>query len=275
MFRSLRLRPLFAAGRDLLGLHAAPGALSTTPNDKDPFSITYADVCVTRAMLKAFGLPTEIVLEILEWAEYEPIRKFATTQSQTAYAPGNEMKLCLDAGILSKDILHSLSAGRLKVKIKEIEFLISSRDQGATDQGTDGTFNTSSWLEVSILRFDAPSLQQGSSRSSVISQPLRILGQHQMITRPQEQRLVARPEEAGRGIQDGEDNRAWYLQGNRVASRGRNSRYRVAWTADRHEGNEGAGDGLGFLQALRDGDRILVWARAKVSCRDAVTVYSH
>lgn len=67
---------------------------------------------------------------------------------------------------------------------------------------------------------------------------------------------------------------AWYLQGNQVARatslfEGEMvKRYRVIWGCKanpRWEGNEGAGRGEGFVDSLREGDRILVWARAKVS----------
>jgi hypothetical protein len=40
--------------------------------------------------------------------------------------------------------------------------------------------------------------------------------------------------------------------------------YRVVWSLEGVEGNEGAGSGEGFVQALKDGDVVLVWARAKV-----------
>lgn len=40
--------------------------------------------------------------------------------------------------------------------------------------------------------------------------------------------------------------------------------YDVLWTQYAHEGNEGSGTGDGFLDELKDGDRLLIWARAKV-----------
>lgn len=53
-----------------------------------------------------------------------------------------------------------------------------------------------------------------------------------------------------------------YLQGNRVAAG--KSEYRVVWGEAGNEGNEGAGQGQGFFDELQEGDRIIVWARAKV-----------
>jgi hypothetical protein len=75
---------------------------------------------------------------------------------------------------------------------------------------------------------------------------------------------VKRPETAEQGPQGGEGGFAWYLQGNRVAVGQHGVRYRVVWAENENEGNEGAGSGEGFLKELKDGDRVLVWARAKV-----------
>lgn len=57
---------------------------------------------------------------------------------------------------------------------------------------------------------------------------------------------------------------AWYLQGNRVAEENPKP-YRILWAADRFEGNVGAGSGAGFVQNLKEGDELLIWARAKVT----------
>jgi hypothetical protein len=67
---------------------------------------------------------------------------------------------------------------------------------------------------------------------------------------------------------------AWYLQGNEVA-KGLSvfdgemvRRYNIVWSSastPRWVGNEGSGRGEGFVDALQEDDRILVWARAKVS----------
>jgi hypothetical protein len=263
MFRYLDPRPLVAAFQNFLN------PVDSTPEAPDGvFSPTHADVCVARAILKSCGLPTEVVLEILDQAEYEPVIQFGSTETCIASAPGNPMRQCLTASVLTQDTIRSLAARQSIVKVKEIEFVITSRDQGWTSERTDGTFNTSSWLEVSILRPmpNRSSHSNGPPKSSkfpaaVWQSPATL---QPMLVRSGET-LVARPEQARRGIQDGEGDLAWYLQGNRVASQGRFEEYRVSWATDLHEGNEGSGDGLGFLEALREGDEIVVWARAKVS----------
>ena len=61
------------------------------------------------------------------------------------------------------------------------------------------------------------------------------------------------------------------MQGNRVATEGRCEEYSVRWTRDAEGGEEGEeegrGSGEGFVESVREGDWLLVWARAKVcSC---------
>lgn len=77
--------------------------------------------------------------------------------------------------------------------------------------------------------------------------------------------LVERPSLAEHYPQDGEDRFAWYIQGNLVA-KAQPTSFKLVWSSfeDRFEGNEGTGKGEGFFDMLQEGDRILVWARAKV-----------
>lgn len=79
--------------------------------------------------------------------------------------------------------------------------------------------------------------------------------------------FVERPSSAQRYPQEGEENIAWYLQGNRVATEV-SELSKVLWATDKWVGNEGSGKGEGFLEELKKGDLILIWARAKV--RDLV-----
>lgn len=118
------------------------------------FSPTYADVRVTRAMLQALRIPTEVVLEILDYAQYEPVLEFANTRGTVTVG----VQLCLEAGVLTRDSLRKLQPGKACVQVKEIDFLLDSHDQGWTSEDTVGTFNTSSWVEVSILRGTHPAL---------------------------------------------------------------------------------------------------------------------
>lgn len=72
-------------------------------------------------------------------------------------------------------------------------------------------------------------------------------------------------------VEEGEYS--WYLQGNHVKKRlsvfegEMVPRYRIVWGSKANpvwSGNEGAGSGTGFVDTLKPGDWICVWARAKV-----------
>lgn len=86
---------------------------------------------------------------------------------------------------------------------------------------------------------------------------------------------------AGREVKAArEGEHAWYLQGNEVG-RGTSlfdgemiRRYTIVWSSDsnpRWVGNDGSGQGIKFVDTLREGDCILVWARAKVSFNTDMT----
>ncbi|KAJ4986868.1 hypothetical protein SVAN01_07673 [Stagonosporopsis vannaccii] len=231
------------------------------------WKLEYKDVLEARALLRALGLPMELALEILEFAQYWPTRHFSSGEGKTVKVAATVFRssaagLCLDVDVYNDPVVNSLRKGGEKVKPKAIEFRISSRDQGWTSEPTRGTFSTSSWLEASILRgvkdYDTQ-LPPSCWLDSVFESPQSF---QQHIT-PHGWQLVGRPEYAEQGPQGGEGDLAWYLQGNRVATQGRTEEYKVCWTYDAHEGNEGSGRGEGFLTELREGDRLLVWARAK------------
>jgi hypothetical protein len=75
--------------------------------------------------------------------------------------------------------------------------------------------------------------------------------------------LATRPDSAEHWPQGKEEPFAWFLQANKVASRP--NTYKIIWGQGRTEGNEGAGSGQGFLEELKENDRIVMWARVRVS----------
>ncbi|KAF1946466.1 hypothetical protein EJ02DRAFT_394123 [Clathrospora elynae] len=252
----------FSNIRNLLPSRAS---LFGLPERTGPFTPTYDDVRHARALLKALKLPTELVLEILEYAKYWPAQKFKYRPNHpivTSALGGNPSAatICLEANIFSNPTLDEIRQGRERPKIRSLEFDFVSHDQGWTSENTQGTYSTSSWLELSILR-------PVSNTNSHLPKPRLVnrwdgspLDFHTNMS-ARGWSLVKRPESALQGPQEGEGDFAWYLQGNRVAVGSK--KYHVKWSEQGCEGNEGAGKGEGFLQALQDGDRILVWARAK------------
>lgn len=234
----------------------------------EPWVLDYEDVLEARTLLEGRGLPMELVLDILDHAEYWPMRQFSTTPGSTVKVAATMFRssaagLCLDADIFNDPVVNDLRANGEKVRIKAIQFQIRSRDQGWTSEPTRGTFSTSSWLEASILRgveSHSTTFPPSCWLDSVFASPESF--QYHVTSRGWQ--LVRRPEHAEQGPQGGEGDLAWYLQGNRVATQGRAEEYDVLWTHDTYGGNEGSGRGDDFLHALKEGDRLLVWARAKV-----------
>ncbi len=259
----------------LSGVRSALSSLANwlQPPNNEPRILDYNDVLAARALLKQLGLPMELALHILEHAQYWPKRTFAqdegkTVKVATTMSVNRAAGLCLEAAVFNNPTVDSLHACGENVKIKALEFHIRSRDQGWTSERTSGTFNTWSWLEVSLLRgVDGHISYDGSNalppscwNDSVFESP----NSFQEKVTPHGWQLMKRPAHAQQGPQAGEDDLAWYLQGNRVATQGRSEDYHVLWTHDGYEGNEGAGRGEGFLDELKDRDRLIVWARARV-----------
>ncbi|EOA89320.1 hypothetical protein ACJQWK_09232 [Exserohilum turcicum] len=266
-----------------------------------PFIPSRRDVLRTRALLHyRLGLPNELVLDILDKAHYwvERIREF--TRHEVLL--DDEFSLNYSAACPCLGIYFDSppTRSREKTKLREMEFLIVSHDQGWTTEDTAGTFKTSSWFEVSILRSTrelkrieknllAHQLDVGHFDGDVPvkSNIHKVLNDSfheynlKAVPRPssetEPQRMHCREMQSTLLSDDGtplgiEGEHAWYLQGNEV---GRASsvfdgefirRYRVVWGCKDNpawEGNEGAGRGEGFIDTLKDGDWICIWARAK------------
>ena len=258
-----------------------------TPTPKKPWKLTYASVLEARSILKTIGLPTELALQILDHAEYWPSLSFSSqtpklVKARATAASPSAATLCLAAPILDLNSLHFRGE---TPRIKAIDFHIRSRDQGWTSEPTRGTFHTSSWTEVSLLRgatTNDPSSTAASTNSFGPERdisglppscwlPAAFASPASFLTHilPSGWGLVPRPEEAEQGPQGAEGGLAWFLQGNKVATEGRCGEYSVRWTRDVGESREedeeeGRGSGEGFLESVREGDWLLVWARAKV-----------
>lgn len=243
------------------------GWFSEQPQTSDAFTPSYNDVCQARAELIALKLPTELVLEILDHAEYWPQHEFYSKPERPLRAAPrfphpSSAALCLDVGIFNNPTVNPIRKGGETPKIKSLEFDIVSRDQGWTTERTTGTYQTSSWLEASILRSVHDADFSHLPGPEFLNTRFHDPSEFQTALNGRGWYLVKRPVEAEQGPQDGEGDFAWYLQGNRVAAK--HGEYRVVWADDGAEGDEGAGKGAGFLKELKDGDRVLIWARAKV-----------
>ncbi|KAF2007963.1 hypothetical protein P154DRAFT_528609 [Amniculicola lignicola CBS 123094] len=228
------------------------------------YAPSYTAIVVVRALLESMRLPTELVLDILDRACYWPEQNFESTERISAegnwasHGQSSSAKVCLYADILSEDFVRS--CGEEKPKVKEVEFEIKAHDQGWTSENTRGTYETTSWLETSILRRDPASGNHAAIHKDALTNNFGSPKHLQNNIHDLGWTLVVRPGE-DRYPQNGEGNFAWYLQGNKVSAPAR--LVRVVWGEQRHEGNAGTGDQQHFLENLQEGDNILVWARAK------------
>ncbi|KAF2253729.1 hypothetical protein BU26DRAFT_516032 [Trematosphaeria pertusa] len=250
------------------------------------------DVHAARSILSSLGVPNELVLEVLHFARYWPETTHETSDHFVLFDEKWDVDFTAAFPYLWVPIGSSDDPDdEEQPKVREIEFLIVSHDQGWTTEDTAGTYKTSSWFEVSHARAgpasDMPPEPMGPfphvdrareylldgahnielmprSSSEMEPQRLHCREMREVASEPEIFRKRAPPSDEGRY--------AWYLQGNKVG-RGPSvfegdlvKRYRVVWGCaanPRWEGNEGAGRGEGFLDSLRNGDWIVVWARAK------------
>lgn len=265
------------------------------------FTPTLHDIESTLAILALFRLPNELALCILDQAHYWMEVELSS-----------EEHIVLVDGTWSLD--YSAAYPYLYVpaypwpharhlKIREITFTIVSHDQGWTTEDTQGTYQTSSWFEVSIVRPQEFSsawrhrLQPGLHRLRdmnlrgetidgvcAASNIMHPIGTVELVRRPssamEPQRLhcTEMTEVKSQDVREGEH--AWYLQGNEVA-RDRSvfegemvKRYTVTWGCKNsyvRTAGEGAGSGDGFINNLERDDFICVWARVKV-CSTATSL---
>ncbi|OWY55193.1 hypothetical protein AALT_g6796 [Alternaria alternata] len=263
-----------------------------------PFAPRRRDVHRTRALLHyRLGLPNELVLDILDKARYWVEVKHVNDQTSVLLDEEFSDDFSAALPMLRIVIDRPEIAHRETSKLREIEFLIVSHDQGWTTEDTIGTFNTSSWFEVSIVRPSSPQDHMinnmvadsfddhdypKSNIHTVIDDMCGNLGFRNAL-RPsstiEPQRLHCGEMQAMTFLHDDpsrpmgiEGQHAWYLQGNEVARAvsifegDYIRRYRVVWGCKDNptwEGNEGAGRGDDFIDSLKHGDWICVWARAK------------
>lgn len=253
------------------------------------------DIHTVRRSLARLGLPTELVLQILDYARYWT--ELTTENIEHHVLSDEEWALHFTAAypyLWVPTYLGPQNHGE-QPKIREIEFIIVSHDQGWTTEGTRGTYETSSWFEVSRVSLGPRTILQPDLPDSTfcnVEHARKVLADYEPLgtwiigARPnldmEPQRMHCKatrkltwpPTYNGPKPEMEEGRHAWYLQGNQVA-RGTSifegemvKRYRVVWgcTANpRWEGNEGAGRGEDFIDELQQGDWFVIWARAKVS----------
>lgn len=266
-----------------------------------PFTPQVKDLKSVIAILAAFRVPSELALLILDYARYWTERKWESTRTFVLVDEDWSLDYSAAYPYLCMPIMVDADRQNEPLKIREITFTIVSHDQGWTTEPTKGTYETSSWFEVSILRpneahYQMPGnlfqrmtrrLRQIDTRRETADSVtaashamfpdggLRLVQRPSSVMEPQRLHCTKMTVVKSEGAKEGEHS--WYLQGNEVAREKSVfegemiKRYNVTWGCKAnpiHVINEGAGSGEGFIDSLQNEDFICVWARAKVSVRN-------
>jgi hypothetical protein len=235
-----------------------------------PFVPEQQDVYRARAYLHyRLGLPNELVLDILDKARYWVERTRASSQYEVLHDEEFSTNFSAALPYLGVQLDIRTTASRETRHLREIEFLIVSHDQGWTTEDTTGTYKTSSWFDVSIIRpsadRDSEAMYEigeeiadtfrnfrGPQTSNIHAALESFLGETgaELVPRPspvpepqrmhcdelRHFRFLEGEEKTGTTLPPGvEGSHAWYLQSNEVARATSTfegeyiRRYRVVW----------------------------------------------
>jgi hypothetical protein len=122
------------------------GSQSGNCGNMTRYTPSYADICDARNLLRSLKLPAELVLQILDDAEYWPSLRFTgqgTTRAGARADYPDSATVQFSAGILPANIREELGirGENENPKLREVEFEILSRDQGWTSKGTESEYN--------------------------------------------------------------------------------------------------------------------------------------
>ena len=227
-----------------------------------------------RAILLHLGLPAELVLDIMELADYYPTFVAERADSITVRADQHTRRdYCSALLYLVSPPLPDSKEGE-SWKAKKVVWVIKGHDQGwggehpgwlphgqlrhrlLTLPIASGTFHGAySWYEACIFR---------PRPGEETADDLEYLDTHN---------LYRKPEDVGANIHwdlvPNGDSFVWLVQSNRVA-RSDFEQHVIEWRAgeilDAADAEEhGHGTGTGFVEALRPGDRVGLWVRAVYS----------
>ncbi|OSD08373.1 hypothetical protein PYCCODRAFT_1462613 [Trametes coccinea BRFM310] len=241
------------------------------------FDITYpttpANLRAVRALLARLGLPAELVLKIIDEAEYYPAMRASLRGSRTLRAiddcqrPGGSCaaRLCLVAPPLPGPAQDETW------RVRRVAWDLDGRDQGWGGEAP-GTFRGAySWYEACIIRPLPTADNAPTSAEDGPAADIDGLAQWFAAARKYCAPKDARPDLEAIGytlVPNGRtDAFVWLVQRNRVAVK-QFAHYRVEWAAGQHVDSadaeeNGRGTGEGFLETLQPGDRLAMWMRAQ------------
>ncbi|KAK0717467.1 hypothetical protein B0T26DRAFT_675767 [Lasiosphaeria miniovina] len=225
------------------------------------------------------NLPAELALRIANLADYRTClascrHELAHFSANDFWRPGPRADV---AGLyLTSPALPRVPGGR-KVRAKWVTFQLRGADQGWADFGGHGTFrNSHTWYEASILRRVERAEGDGGDVAEEEEEEEEeeedddddddvALKTTLTVHRQSVEDFGPALEGFGWRLVKNSDKVAWRVHNN-VTARSELGYYRVDWVAGvptQVDDPLAMGDGAGFLEAMRAGDRIALWARAE------------
>ncbi|CDO76437.1 hypothetical protein BN946_scf184781.g14 [Trametes cinnabarina] len=236
------------------------------PEHSTDATITPADLRAVRALLAQRGLPAELVLQIIDGAEYYPVVRASLRGPSTLNAQQGCAKSggsCAARCRLLSPPLPGPEPGETW-RVRKVVWEIESRDQGWGGE-SPGTFRGAySWYEACIVRpqqegdDDSPPTSDGTTdpadeRSAALAQ--------WMSTRKKYcSSADALPDLEAVGYTLVPNNSAAASGSSPPPTSGSSS---VTASRSAKADVNGYGSGAGFLEALRPGDRVALWMRAQ------------
>ncbi|KAI5795671.1 hypothetical protein EDC01DRAFT_653135 [Geopyxis carbonaria] len=222
---------------------------------------SYADVVAVRILLtKRLCLPPELALMILSYGSYAPrVRASLTYAMSVSASAGRGIPNVGNRAIL---VTPPIPATGFKRTVS-VRFWLCSCDQGHSGETLQGTHRNSwTWFEAGIMRGEGAEVWEEKTAEA------RGVDVTNAETQWPEEMLLKR---------EGRDDRVWMLQRN-INSSTNEEEHVIEWPWKQEElqavqeaeedfdgewsRESGSGVGEGFIQALKPGDRIVLFARA-------------
>ncbi|TBU26138.1 hypothetical protein BD311DRAFT_699048 [Dichomitus squalens] len=214
--------------------------------------ITPVHVYAVHDMLSGLGLPTELVLYIVELAEYSPVVRTKRNEYDSVIVHARVERSAARLYILCPPLPETLDGRR----VRKIVWTIKGGD--FSDEGSPRPWQhlrERSWYDASIFR----QIELGPDRKDVTAAG----GLYDVYQSPEE--LWQKIRDVGWTLVPNGESCVWRIQTNTIGQRPAEP-YIIEWT--RHQEADATqamgcstGGGASFIEALQPGDRIGLWMR--------------